>query len=90
MVILIVFRGATTATAAYNDPSDFDGITGVNIAYASGYVITTGLYKNGAAVVSSYTSDNYFFFTVNTDTAISGNISGGGSGCSVGPITINS
>ena len=25
-----------------------------------------------------------------TDTAISGNISGGGSGCSVGPITINS
>jgi hypothetical protein len=84
------FRGATTATAAYNDPSDFDGITGVNIAYASGYVITTGLYKNGAAVVSSYTSDNYFFFTVNTDTAISGNISGGGSGCSVGPITINS
>jgi hypothetical protein len=40
----------------------FDGITGVNIAYASGYVITTGLYKNGAAVVSSYTSDNLFFF----------------------------
>jgi hypothetical protein len=85
-----VFRGATTATAAYNDPQTFDGITGSNIAYSSGYAITTGLYKDGSRVSSDYATENYFYFTVNTDTATLGNVSGGGSGCSVGPITISS
>ena len=84
------FRGATTATAVYNDPQDFDGITGSNIAYSSGYAITTGVYKSGARVSSDYAVENYFYFTVNTDTATLGNISGGGVGCSVGPITIQS
>ena len=32
---------------------------------------------------------NFFFFTVNSDTATTGNIKGGGYGCSVGPITIS-
>jgi hypothetical protein len=84
------FRGATTATAAYNNPQNFDGITGANIAKAAGYAITTGLYQNDARVSSDYAVENYFFFTVDTDTATVGNITGGGSGCSIGPITISS
>ena len=83
------FRGATTATASYNNPENFDGITGVNIAKAAGYAITTGVYKSGARVSSDYAVENYFYFTVDTDTATVGNIAGGGSGCSVGPITIS-
>ena len=31
---------------------------------------------------------NFFFFTVNSDTATTGSVKGGGYGCSVGPITI--
>ncbi len=84
------FRGATTATASYNNPQNFDGITGANIAKAAGYAITTGLYQNDSRVSSDYAVENYFFFTVDTDTATVGNIKGGGSGCSVGPITISS
>jgi len=83
------FRGATTATGSYNNPQDFDGITGANIAKAAGYAITTGLYQGGARVSSDYAVENYFFFTVDTDTATVGNIAGGGNGCSVGPITIS-
>ena len=37
---------------------------------------------------SAYLTNNFFFFTVDTNTATSGNIKGGGYGCSVGPITI--
>jgi len=84
------FRGATTETASYNNPQNFDGITGANIAKAAGYAITTGLYQNDARVSSDYAVENYFFFTVDTDTATVGNITGGGSGCSIGPITISS
>jgi hypothetical protein len=66
----------------------FDGITGTNIAKSAGYSITTGLYKNDAAVTTDYSTSNYFHFTVDTDTATSGSIKGGGYGCSVGPVTI--
>jgi hypothetical protein len=37
---------------------------------------------------TDYLATNFFYFTVNTDTATSGNINGGGYGCSVGPVTI--
>ena len=37
---------------------------------------------------SSYLTDNFFFFTVDTNTATTGSIKGGGYGCSVGPVTI--
>jgi hypothetical protein len=86
------FRGAPTTSSgggfAYSNPQNFDGITGVNIAKATGYAITTGLYKDDAVVTSAYSTENYFHFTVDTDTATSGNIKGGGYGCSIGPITI--
>jgi len=87
------FRGPPTISAGgntfqYSNPQNFDGITGVNIAKSAGYAITIGLYKNDAAVTTDYSTSNYFHFTVDTDTATSGSIKGGGYGCSVGPVTI--
>jgi len=87
------FRGPPTISAGgntfqYSNPESFDGITGVNIAKSTGYVITTGLYKNDARITTDYSTSNYFHFTVDTDTATSGSIKGGGYGCSVGPVTI--
>ena len=35
-------------TFQYNNPADFDGITGANIAKAAGYAITTGIFRDGA------------------------------------------
>ena len=94
-----LFRGAPTISPgtgtstnpvfAYASIPDFDGITGAQIGQGSGYAITTGLYDNGARVTTDYALSNFFFFTVNSDTATTGNIKGGGYGCSVGPITIS-
>ena len=84
-----VFRGPSTISGDYANPNDFDGITGANIANASGYTIRTGQYISGARDASTdYLATNFFYFTVNTDTATTGNINGGGYGCSVGPVTI--
>ena len=94
------FRGPPTTSAGssftYSNPENFDGISGSNIAKAAGYTIRTGKYKadsDGAGTAgrdarSAYLTDNFFFFTVDTNTATSGNIKGGGYGCSVGPVTI--
>ena len=52
--------------------------------------ILESIIKNGARDASSdYLATNFFFFTVDTNTATSGSIKGGGYGCSVGPITIS-
>ncbi len=93
-----LFRGAPTTSPgtgtstnpvfAYAAIPNFDGITGAQITQGSGYAITTGLFDSGARVTTDYALSNFFFFTVNTDTATTGNIKGGGYGCSVGPITI--
>ena len=89
------FRGPSAlvtgggGTFQYNNPADFDGITGANIAKAAGYAITTGQYKDGARVTTDYSIANFFHFTVDTDTATNGSIKGGGSGCSVGPVTLS-
>ena len=93
------FRGAPTTSPgtgtstnpvfAYAAIPNFDGISGSNIAKAAGHTIRTGKYKAGARDASNdYLTSNFFFFTVDTNTATSGNIKGGGYGCSVGPITI--
>ena len=87
------FRGPPTISAGgnvfqYSNPQNFDGITGANIAKSTGYAITTGIYKNDAAITTDYSTSNYFHFTVDTDTATSGSVKGGGYGCSVGPVTI--
>ena len=89
------FRGAPLAITAsggsfqFTNPESFDGISGSNIAKAAGYTITTGLYVNDARVSTDYAVANFFFFTVDTDTATKGGVSGGGIGCSVGPVTLS-
>jgi hypothetical protein len=89
------FRGAPLATTAsggsfqFTNPESFDGISGSNIAKAAGYTITTGLYVNDARVSTDYAVANFFFFTVDTDTATKGGVTGGGNGCSVGPVTLS-
>ena len=88
------FRGAPLAITAsggsfqFTNPESFDGISGSNIAKAAGYTITTGLYVNDARVSTDYAVANFFFFTVDTDTATKGEVTGGGNGCSVGPVTL--
>ena len=79
----------TSAVFAFSNPADFDGISGSNIAKAAGYTITTGLYASGARDTSDYSVANFFHFTVDTDTATKGGVSGGGLGCSVGPVTLS-
>ena len=89
------FRGpplaitASGGTSQFGDPESFDGISGSNIAKAAGYAITTGLYVNDARVSTDYAVANFFHFTVDTDTATKGGVSGGGNGCSVGPVTLS-
>ena len=89
------FRGSPLAITAaggsfqFTNPENFDGITGANIAKAAGYTITTGLYVNDARVSTDYAVANFFFFTVDTDTATVGEVKGGGVGCSVGPVTLS-
>ena len=79
----------TSPVFAYANPENFDGISGSNIAKAAGYTITTGLYASGARDTSDYSVANFFHFTVDTDTATKGGVSGGGLGCSVGPVTLS-
>ena len=89
------FRGpplaitASGGTSQFGDPESFDGISGSNIAKAAGYAITTGLYVDDARVSTDYAVANFFHFTVDTDTATKGGVSGGGNGCSVGPVTLS-
>ena len=79
----------TNAVCAFSKPEDFDGISGSNIAKAAGYTITTGLYVSDARDTSDYSLANFFHFTVDTDTATKGGVSGGGLGCSIGPVTLS-
>ena len=84
------FRGAPTVSdgsAGYGNPGSFDGIAGSNIAYASGYAITTGKYVSGDRD-TDFTTD-WFYFTVNTNTATAGSVKGGGIPVSVGPVTLS-
>ena len=87
-VILLDFRGpiwTSSDSDAYQNPTDFDGISGSNVAKAAGYQITVG--KRDSAGDITNTND-YYHFTVDTNTATSGGISGGGENCSAGPATL--
>jgi hypothetical protein len=56
-----VFRGSPTVGGNYANPSDFDGITGANIANSSGYTIRTGKFISGARDASTdYLATNFF------------------------------
>ena len=82
------FRGpiyTTSDSDAYQNPVGFDGITGANLAYSSGYSITVGKRDSSGDIDNT---EDYYHFTVNTNTATSGGVSGGGNNCSAGPATI--
>ena len=84
------FRGPiyTTSTPdGYQNPSDFDGISGSNVAKTAGYSITVGKRDSAGDITNT---DDYYHFTVDTNTATSGSISGGGNNCSAGPATLTS
>ena len=83
-----------TAVSGFSSILNFDGISGSNIERSAGYTITTGLYKTVSGIDQRITTDysltNFFHFTVATNTATVGQTRGGGNGCSVGPVTIES
>ena len=81
------FRGASSTSGTYNNPLSFDGISGSNIAKSAGYAITTGKYVSGSRDTDK-TSD-WFYFTVDTNTATAGEVIGGGFPVSVGPATLS-
>ena len=79
------FRGAPATSGSFSNPTNFDGITGSNIAKSAGYSITVGKRDSSGNITNT---DDYYHFTVNTNTATSGEVSGGGNNCSAGPATL--
>ena len=83
-----------TAVSGFSSILNFDGISGSNIERSAGYTITTGLYKTVSGIDQRITTDyslsNFFHFTVATNTATVGQTRGGGNGCSVGPVSLES
>ena len=83
------FRGpiwTSSDSDGYQNPVGFDGITGANLAYSSGYSITVGKRDSSGNITNT---NDYYHFTVNTNTATSGGISGGGNNCSAGPASLS-
>jgi len=79
------FRGSPSTAGTFANPASFDGITGSNIAKAAGYSITVGKRDSSGNIANT---ENFYHFTVDTDTATTGGVSGGGEGCSSGPVTL--
>ena len=79
------FRGAPSTSATFNNPQGFDGVTGANFAKTAGYSITVG--KRDSSGDVTQTAD-FYHFTVDTNTATTGGITGGGENCSAGPATL--
>jgi len=80
------FRGSPSTAGTFANPASVDGITGSNVTNAAGYSITVS--KRDSSGNITITSDVYHF-TVDTDTATTGGISGGGENCSAGPATLS-
>ena len=79
------FRGALSTSKTFKDPQNFDGITGSNVAKSAGYSITVGKRDSSGDITNT---DDFYHFTVDTNTATSGGVSGGGENCSAGPATL--
>jgi hypothetical protein len=79
------FRGTLATSATFNNPKNFDGITGANVSKSAGYSITVGKRDSSGTITQT---DNFYHFTVDTNTATSGGVSGGGENCSAGPATL--
>jgi hypothetical protein len=80
------FRGAPSTSASFNNPTNFDGITGSNLAKTAGYSITVGKRDSSGNITNT---TDFYHFTVDTNTATSGGVSGGGNSCSAGPATLS-
>ena len=82
------FRGPIWTSSdpdGFQNPVNFDGIAGSNIAKSAGYSITVGKRDSSGDVTAT---DDYYYFTVDTSTATSGGVSGGGNNCTAGPATL--
>jgi hypothetical protein len=79
------FRGPPSTSASFNTPQNFDGVTGTNVAKSAGYSITVGKRDSSGNITQT---SNFYHFTVDTNTATSGGVSGGGNNCSAGPATL--
>ena len=79
------FRGAPSTSASFNNPTSFDGVTGSNIAKSAGYSIIVGKRDSSGNITNT---TDFYHFTVDTNTATSGGVSGGGNSCSAGPATL--
>jgi len=79
------FRGALSTSKTFKDPQNFDGITGANVAKSAGYSITVGKRDSSGNITNT---DDFYHFTVDTNTATSGGVLGGGENCSAGPATL--
>ena len=80
------FRGSPFVAGTFGNPASFDGITGSNVAKAAGYSITVGKRDSTGNITST---TDFYHYTVDTDTATSGQESGGGENCSAGPATLS-
>ena len=83
------FRGpiwTSSDSDGYQNPVGFDGISGSNLAYSSGYSITVGKRDSSGDITNT---NDYYHFTVNTNTATSGGVLGGGNNCSAGPASLS-
>ena len=83
------FRGPIYTTSdpdAFQNPIGFDGVTGANIAKTAGYSITVGKRDSSGNITNT---TDFYHFTVDTNTATSGGVSGGGNSCSAGPATLS-
>ena len=80
------FRGTPSTAGTFTNTGSFDGITGSNITKAAGYSITIGKRDSSGNITNT---TDFYHFTVDTDTATSGDESGGGENCSAGPATLS-
>jgi hypothetical protein len=74
--------GTPSREDSFDDVPSFDNVT--DISNANGFTITVGKIDSFGIVSDSL---NYFYF-LSTSTATTGNIAGGGSQCSAGPVTL--
>ena len=80
------FRGSPSTAGTFSNPASFDGITGSNVAKSAGYSITVGKRDSSGSITNT---TDFYHFTVDTNTATTGGISGGGENCSAGPATLS-
>jgi len=81
----------TGSVVRFYGPTDYDGFNNVptfdgvsDISNSNGFTITVGKIDSSGNITDT---TNYFYFQ-SADTAITGNIQGGGSSCSAGPVTL--